>query len=132
MYNSHMFLIHAERESVCMGDDCMVPNAKELSYEQGELISEFMSTVASYVPNMRNVVWAIYNEREVLGYLIFDENGIWTYELEIDDTFVSSLLNKNIFCRYFHSGKFTNIIDKEKYSECKTLLDKVKVLTIKH
>lgn len=48
--------IHIERESVCMGDDCNAPNAKELEYEVDEYLSDFMETVARYVPSMKLVV----------------------------------------------------------------------------
>lgn len=48
--------IKATRESVCMGDDCDVPNVRELDYKPDQLFSEWLSVVADYVPTMHNVV----------------------------------------------------------------------------
>lgn len=44
--------IRAERDSVCMGDDCDAPNTRYLDYGPDERLSEFMDSVANYVPLM--------------------------------------------------------------------------------
>lgn len=38
--------IYAERDSVCMGDDCNAPNAQYLDYETNKPLSEFMNDVS--------------------------------------------------------------------------------------
>lgn len=114
--------INAERESVCMGDDCNAPNAKELEYSTNELLSDFLDSVAGYVPSMKNVVWSVVCKGRTIAYLIFDVNACCKYELTIPDMRVSELDEKNIYCRYYYKGKPS----LEKYPQCETLLEKVK------
>ena len=66
-----------------MGDDCNAPNAKYLDYATNELLSEFMDSVARYVPSMKDVVWSIVCKGKTIAYLIFDENTEYKYELAI-------------------------------------------------
>lgn len=93
--------IYAERKSVCMGDDCNAPNAKELYYEDGDRLSDFMEVVAKYVPSMRNVVWSVACADEIIAYLYFDENSGYEFELQVKDIKVSELVEKKIFCTYY-------------------------------
>lgn len=121
--------IHAERDSVCMGDDCNAPNARELNYASNEYLSEFMDSVAKYVPSMKNVVWSVACKDRTIAYLIFDENEEYKYELAVPDMKVSELDGKKIYCRYYHKGTLFDYKVQppiELYPECKTLLDKVK------
>ena len=122
--------IRLERESVCMGDDCNAPNAKDLEYAANELLSEFMDSVAGYVPSMENVVWSVVTSQgKVIAYLIFDENEDYQYELAIPDVRVSELALKKLYCRYYYKGKLFDYSTEpptELYPECKSLLDKVK------
>ena len=122
--------IHVERESVCMGDDCNAPNARDLEYETNELLSEFMDSVARYVPTMENVVWSVVaSQGQAIAYLIFDEDASYKYELAIPDMKVSELAEKRIYCRYYYKGKLFDYSTEpptEMYPECKTLLEKVK------
>lgn len=121
--------IYAERDSVCMGDDCNAPNARYLDYAANELLSEFMDSVAGYVPSMRDVVWSVVCKDKTIAYLIFDENDGYEYELAIPDMRVSELAEKKIYCRYYYERKLFDYKIKppvEMYPECKTLLEKVK------
>lgn len=121
--------IYAERDSVCMGDDCNAPNAEYLDYTTNELLSEFMDSVARYVPCMKDVVWSVTCKDKTIAYLIFDENAGYEYELAISDMRVSELTEKKIFCRYYYESKLFDYRTKppvEMYPECKTLLEKVK------
>lgn len=121
--------VHAERDSVCMGDDCNAPNAKDLYYASNERLSDFMDSVSRYVPSMRNVVWSIECKDKVIAYLIFDENANCKYELAISDMEVSRLVEKKIYCRYYYERKLFDYRTNppvDLYPECKTLLEKVK------
>lgn len=121
--------IYAERDSVCMGDDCNAPNAKYLDYATDELLSEFMDAVAGYVPSMKDVVWSVVCKDKTIAYLIFDEDAGYEYELAVSDIRVSELAEKKIYCRYYYNGKLFDYRIKppvDRYPECRTLLEKVK------
>lgn len=121
--------IYAERDSVCMGDDCNAPNAKYLDYATDELLSEFMDAVAGYVPSMKDVVWSVVCKDKTIAYLIFDEDAGYEYELAVSDIRVSALAEKKIYCRYYYNGKLFDYRIKppvDMYPECRTLLEKVK------
>lgn len=121
--------VYAERDSVCMADDCNAPNAKKLNYESDELLSHFMDTVARYVPSVRNSVWSIVCKGKTIAYLIFDENSGYTHELAASDIRVSELAEKKIYCRCYQVCTLFDYRTKppaEMYPECKTLLEKVK------
>lgn len=121
--------IYAKRDSVCMGDDCNAPNAGKLCYTRNELLSEFMDSVARYVPSMKNVVWSVICKDRTIAYLIFDENAEYKYELAVPDMKVSDIDVKEIYCRYYYRNKLFDYNVKppiELYPECDTLLEKVK------
>lgn len=121
--------IYAERDSVCMGDDCNAPNEKYLDYAADELLSEFLTSVAQYVPSMRDVVWSIVCRGETIAYLVFDEDCGCEYELAVSDMRVAELAEKKIYCRYYYRRKLFDYRSKppaEMYPECRTLLEKVK------
>lgn len=96
---SYRYLIHMERQSVCMGDDCNAPNAQDISYRYNETLSSFMLKVMDYVPAMKNVRWILYCGTLYLGYLFSDESGKYQYHIE-EDILLSSLPKKEIFCKY--------------------------------
>lgn len=97
--NEFRYTVHAERESVCMGDDCKAPNAAELPYKPDELLSEWLdNTVSKYVPAMRNTVWTVQDGAKILGYLIFDENREHTCEIAVSDKPISELQIKSLYC----------------------------------
>lgn len=100
------YTIHIERESVCMGDDCNAPNPAELPYSADEMLSEWLNTVAEYVPTIYNTVWTVQDGRNILGYLIFDEKGRHTCETAVSDIPVTKLKSKHLFCRYFYQNRF--------------------------
>lgn len=123
--------IYVERDSVCMGDDCNAPNAKELYYGDHDRLSDFMIEVANYVPAMRNVVWSVACADEIIAYLIFDDDSGCKYELEIQDIKVSELVEQKIYCAYYYESKFYDYRTKppaDLYPQCKTLLDKVRLM----
>lgn len=130
MFFNYEHTILAERESVCMGDDCTAPNASVLAFKPDMFISEWLNTVADYVPTMHNVVWSVHSHRKVLGYLIFDTSGDFSIELAVPDQPMSELGISAVFCRYFYEGKLRNdIADNEETDAnpaCLTLVDKVK------
>lgn len=97
--NEFRYTVHAERESVCMGDDCNAPNAAELPYKPDELLSEWLDNIVSkYVPAMRNTIWTVQDGAKILGYLIFDENREHTCEIAVSDKPVSELQIKSLYC----------------------------------
>ena len=63
-------LIHAERDSVCMGDDVMAPNAQDIRLREDTRVSELMKWVAGYVPAMKNYEWDIWCTNKMIGKLI--------------------------------------------------------------
>ncbi len=99
--NGKFHKIYAERDSVCMSDDCHAPNAEELDYRDGDRLSDFMDAVAKYVPAMKNVVWGVACAGEMIAYLYFDEASSYEYELQVKDIKVSELLEKKIHCTYY-------------------------------
>lgn len=104
-------LVYAERQSVSMGDDCHAPHRCPLEYTKDTMLSEFMSSVADYVPSMHNFTWEVRCDLQTLAYLIFDDKGNWTYELAVVDAELYMLLDKyldkeiyaekEIFCRKY-------------------------------
>ncbi|MGN1458568.1 MAG: hypothetical protein ACI4XP_11575 [Acutalibacteraceae bacterium] len=99
--------IHAERDSVCMGDDCNAPNARDLKYSKNELLSEFMNSVAKYVPAMKNIVWNVLCKGQTIAYLMFDENAEYKCELTIPDMKVSELAEKKIYCYHYYKHQLS-------------------------
>lgn len=86
-----------------MGDDCTAPNAARLTYRDDERISQFLSTVSSYVPCMKNTVWAVYCLHEMIAYIEFDEVGGTSFTVCGDNKYVKDLAGGKIFCRYYTS-----------------------------
>ncbi|MDE7295619.1 MAG: hypothetical protein K2N72_14440 [Oscillospiraceae bacterium] len=99
-------IIHAERDSVCAGDDCNAPNAKDIMLDTRARVSELLEKVSEYVPNMHNSVWPVMKDCEksnkILGFVVFDENGSHYCELAVPDGNIQTLGIDKIFCRYFH------------------------------
>lgn len=136
--SSKKITISLDRESVCMGDDC-IPHQISRVFSQTMLIRDFLQELSGYVPAMANVVWAVVSVNSinnVIGYIVTDNEGKPTIDisgsnLRLKDIFQNQV-SINIFCRYYHQGHFSWIDGKtkqhiEKYSECKTLLEKVKM-----
>lgn len=121
--------IHAERDSICMGDDCNAPNADELPYKEEEKLSHFLRTVASYIP-VRRYVWAVYCDERLLALISFNALGESSFDLQVDDLTLTELSVSHIFCRHFIESDFScrnaDGAQVEKHPECHTLLEKVK------
>ena len=123
------YTIEAERDSVCMGDDCNAPHYVHLEYDPNQLLSEWMqSTVLGYVPNMKGCVWAVFSgkspKRKLLGYLVGDaETDTYSVELAREDEFMGILSIKEIFCRYYYPSFFTS----KKYLKLPTMLERVRL-----
>ena len=92
-------LIHAERDSVCMGDDVMAPNAQDIRFEEDARVCELMKWVATYVPAMKNYEWDILCNNMMIGKLISKEDCVYKSQLMINDITLSKLPDKKIFCR---------------------------------
>lgn len=102
------FTIHAERSSVCMGDDCTAPNPADLEYESSQKLSEFLPVIAGYVPKMRNAWWDIFSDKQLLATVYFDAFSKATYKLHGRDIRIAEIAGKGIFCRYHYEGQINN------------------------
>lgn len=123
-------IISITRESVCMGDDCTAPNEKHIEVLENDKMTHVFSKIVTYLPKMENVIWAIDTGKKVLGYIVMDKDTHCCFELCDSDQLFLNMDIHHLHCSYFHSGSFTyqtaeNVVI-EKYSECKTLLEKVK------
>ena len=122
--------IRVNPDSVCMGDDC--DSHEEKLYLSADMrLSELMRRLAGYVPPMKNVIWAVRSEAGICGYIITDSDANASFELCGTDRTVEEMRIREIMCKYYHSFSFSWIDGKtgnevEKYSECRTLLEKVK------
>ena len=92
-------LIHVERDSVCMVDDVMAPNAMDAGFEQDTMISELVNGLVGYVPAMINYEWEILCDHKLIGKLVSGEDRTYKAELMIQDTTISELPDTKIFCR---------------------------------
>lgn len=97
-------VIHFERSSVCMGDDCTAPNPSDISFNQNETLVDLLCYAYQYVPAMKNSVWAVLDNKQLLGIVCIGENGEFSYELVVENRDLSYLDQKKIFCRYFYMG----------------------------
>ncbi len=110
--------IHAERSSVCMGDDCNAPNAEELLYNSDECLYEFLvNKVAKYVPNCTESVWVITSGNKKIGYITFDKNCDVTCTLATNRDIYVYELGGSIFCRKYNYREI-----EDKHPEYKSLL----------
>lgn len=55
---SNDLIIDLDRESVCMGDDC-ISHKVSRNFKQTMLIRDFLQELSNHVPRMPNVVWAV-------------------------------------------------------------------------
>lgn len=126
-----MYIIHAERDSVCAGDDCNAPNAEDIMLDEGARVSELLERVPEYVPNVYDSVWVVmkdnYKSNKILGFVVFTDSGSHYCELAAPDGNVEMLGIKKIFCRHFNPGDFIYGWKKELYPEDMELIDKVKM-----
>ncbi len=99
-----MIRIHAERDSVCMGDDVTAPNAGNFFFLINRNTDALAESLAGYVPPMKNVVWEIICGQHTIGYLFSDETGKYQYELTASPGRLSDLPSHTVYCRYHHAG----------------------------
>ncbi len=123
-------LISADRDSVCMGDDCESHDCSS-SWERTAEVSRLLEWLVSYVPRMRDSVWAVCSDRGVLGYLVTDADGNTATELKGPDRLLTETGVQAVQCRYYHTRSFSRTDGEtgkqiEKHAGCKTLMEKVK------
>jgi len=130
--------IELDRASVCMGDDCNSHKLKR-KFDETMSIVDFLLELSDYVPSMHNVVWVVISLNsinKVIGYIVTDEEGKVTIELAVSNVCLKDIFSNeadiSVFCRYYHQSSFSWINGEtnqriEKYSKCKTLLEKVKM-----
>lgn len=91
---------YAERQSVCMGDDCMAPHREALEFPLDARINDMMTALAAYVPKMKNVWWDVFCDKSVIGVLRSDESGVYRTELAVRDALLTGLPAREVFCKY--------------------------------
>ncbi len=94
-------------------------------------LSELMQRLADYVPPMKNVIWAIRSNVGICGYIITDSDANASFELYGMDMPVEEMQIREVMCKYYYPSIFSWIDGQtgnriEKYSECRTFLEKVK------
>lgn len=119
------FSVQLDRESVCMGDDAMSHKGIR-DFPLDIKVSDFIEKLTDYVPNMKNSVWLIWDEKETIGYLIFDSAGKAEIEVEGADGSLRNRLSTAeipaVTCIYYYNGKFSWVEE----ASGDTLLEKVK------
>lgn len=103
-------VITATRASVCMGDDVMAPNTRQFNVSDDMKLSGFLPQLMHYLPDMKDSVWTAAEAEAsvpVLAFVIFDENGNCSFELNGDDIPLSFLHDHSIYCHYYYSGCWT-------------------------
>ena len=118
-----MIKINAERDSVCMGDDVMAPNADHFFFEANRTTEDLLLTLCGYVPRMKSVVWEVLCSGETIGYLFSDETGLYRYETAGPCRYISELPSHLIFCKYYYTVRD---YFGDPFSKDMTLLEKVK------
>ena len=101
-----MVKIDAERDSVCMQDDCLAPHCKSLECEEDLLLSRFMYELLDYVPSAGdNTVWDIYANATCSDHrnatklaTIYLRNGSFNYELHVQDRPLKDMLLHKVYC----------------------------------
>ena len=101
-----MIRIDAERDSVCMQDDCMAPHCKQLECEEDLLLSRFMYELLGYVPSAGdNTVWDIYSNATCDSHrnatkiaTISLRKGSFNYELHVEDRPIKDMILRSVYC----------------------------------
>lgn len=92
--------IYAERDSVCMGDDCTAPNPGNLAYQDDMMLSEFIPVIMKYLPAMTNCRWIIYFGEDKTAVLVAGSDKKYSCELLTADRKIKELADREIFCKY--------------------------------
>ena len=67
----------AERDSVCMGDDCTAPNGEYIQYKRGIRLSDLLLKNVGYVPDYsgrQHAIWGIERKGVPIAFLECDEH----------------------------------------------------------
>ena len=115
VYGDEDMRIKAERDSVCLGDDCTAPNSEYILFESGIRLSELLLQIAQYVPDYsgrQHTIWGIEYKGEPIAFLECDENSKYKCILNTDDILADAMDEKKIYCRYFfdHHGNVSSNI----------------------
>lgn len=119
-----------DRDSICMGDD-VNSHQKEMVIDSNILLSDLLKLLIKSVPSMNNIVWSVTSNKGLIGYIITDDNGNPSVEVNGEDKTVGSCNIEKVFCFHFYESNFswTDGATGEKvvkYPECHSLLEKVK------
>lgn len=122
--------IEVDRDSVCMADDCESHKVM-MNFPEHTRLSHLMKELIGYLPSMRDVVWAIRSDIGMCGYIITDKKMNISFELCGSDRLISEMKIRKILCKYYYPSCFSYLDGDtgkriRKYSECPTLLEKVK------
>ena len=119
-----MLRIQAARDSVCMGDDVTAPNADYFFFPPDNTTDDLLLSLCGYVPHMKNVVWEVICNKQIIGYLFSDETGYYQYESAGSCEIISELPSHSIFCKYYYeSSDFSG----NSFPDGTTLLERIKV-----
>lgn len=121
-----VFCVHAERDSVCMGDDCLAPNAQDFSFRTDVSRSCLLAKLVGYVPDMREVVWSVRCGQEPIGYLCPGFLGGYRWVLEGEDGPISELPEPRVFCSYYTAWRVDHLLPADEASGSATLLERVR------
>ncbi len=137
-------IIHGSRDSICYGDDCTAPNARDLECEDDMTLSGLLEKAAEYVPHYwHEQAWVVTRgnnknskKNMVLGFVVFDDSDNHYCELAVPDGNVQTIGIDKIFCRYFYRRTpiwrderrdgHTIFYLEELYPQCGQLIDMVK------
>lgn len=100
-------LIEIDRNSVCMGDDCMSHRIKR-EFPDDSRLSEFFDYLVKYVIDMSSSVWVVRSLNSIdntLGYIIRDKKRVLKLDTQEDkklkEIFVEDLDDLSVVCIYF-------------------------------
>ncbi|MCM1062885.1 MAG: hypothetical protein NC420_00205 [Eubacterium sp.] len=123
-------IIQVDRDSVCMGDDCL-SHEENMFIPEDMRLSELMRRLVKYIPATTNRMWVIWSDVDICGYIITDSDANASFAVCGMDLFVGNMKIHKIMCKYYDPSLFSwtdaetrNRV--EKYSECGTFLEKVK------
>ena len=63
------------RDSVCMADDVNAPNTRTEEIDQPLTVAELLDKAVNYVPGVGGVVWAVWVEDILVGFLEMSTSG---------------------------------------------------------
>ncbi|MCM1542535.1 MAG: hypothetical protein NC121_14920 [Blautia sp.] len=98
-------MIQVDRDSVCMGDDCLSHEENMLIPENMRL-SELMRRLAKYVPATANRMWVIWSDVGICGYITTDSDANASFALCGMDLFVVNMKIHKIMCKYYDPSLF--------------------------